>query len=83
MGTPRISAARRRVRAVFAAWGTCADVCRDLGLSYWTCASWERREKIPQRWWPEIVARARLRGIDDRPALRHIVNAVMNQRTNT
>lgn len=59
--TKRYTPAQRRVFALLDHWDSMAELARDLGVSYWTVASWLRRGCIPPEWTDDILASARRR----------------------
>ena len=44
------------VQHIFAAWPNTAVMARDLAVDYYTCFQWKRRDTIPGRHWPCVLA---------------------------
>jgi|TARA_R110000787_G_scaffold18247_3_gene56096 hypothetical protein len=44
------------VQHIFAAWPNTAVMARELAVDYFTCFQWKRRDTIPGRHWPRVLA---------------------------
>lgn len=53
----------RNVRELFALWPSREDVAKQLGVSYFTIASWIRRDAVPRDRWKALLRAARNRNI--------------------
>lgn len=46
------------------AWGGLGPLAEDMDVGYGTVASWSHRNAIPHKFFPMIVVRAPMRGLD-------------------
>lgn len=59
----RIVSAMDTVSSIIDAFGSAAEVGRELHIPEVTPRAWRRRNRIPTNYWPDLIAAGRRRGL--------------------